>query len=82
MSSATSGVIGMIVPPPDMRAIIDKTAQFIAKQGPAMEKKIFSSDPTKIKFAFILPDNPFHAYYKMAVQSFKEGKSGKIGTEA
>lgn len=78
MSSTTSGDIGMIVPPPDMRAIIDKTAQFIAKQGPAMEKKIFSSDPTKIKFAFILPDNPFHAYYKMAVQSFKEGRSLRI----
>lgn len=75
MESNIKGIVGMIVPPPDMRAIIDRTAQFIAKQGPAMEKKIFSSDPTKIKFAFILPDNPFHPYYKMAVQSFKEGKS-------
>ena len=75
MESNIKGIVGMIIPPPDMRAIIDRTAQFIAKQGPTMEKKIFSSDPTKIKFAFILPDNPFHPYYKMAVQSFKEGKS-------
>lgn len=26
-------VVGVIVPPPDVRAIVDKTAQFVAKNG-------------------------------------------------
>ena len=39
----------MIIPPPDMRAIIDKTAEFIAKQGKEMEKRIYSEDKSKSK---------------------------------
>ena len=78
MSSGVKGIVGMIVPPPDMRAIIDRTAEFIAKHGPEMEKKIYSSDPTKIRFAFIEDNNPFHPYYKMAIQCYKEGKTPEI----
>jgi hypothetical protein len=31
--------IGIILPPPDIRAIIDKTAQFVAKHGGAPERE-------------------------------------------
>ena len=30
--------IGIIHPPPDIRTIVDKTAQFVAKNGPEFEK--------------------------------------------
>ena len=53
----------MIIPPPDMRAIIDKTAEFIAKQGKEMEKRIYSEDKSRVKFAFIGTEHPFHPYY-------------------
>ena len=74
MDSNIKGIVGMIVPPPDMRAIIDRTAEFVSKHGPEMEKKIYSSDPTKIRFAFIMEDNPFHPYYTMAIRCYKEGR--------
>lgn len=75
MESNIKGIVGMIIPPTEMRAIIDRTAEFVAKQGPEMEKKIYSSDPTRIRFAFIAKDNPFHPYYAMAIQCYKEGRS-------
>jgi splicing factor 3A subunit 1 len=32
--------VGVIVPPPDIRAIVDKTATFVARNGPEFEKRI------------------------------------------
>ena len=75
MESNIKGIVGMIIPPPEMRAVIDRTAEFVSKQGPEMEKKIYSSDPTHIRFAFIAKDNPFHPYYTFAIQCYKEGRS-------
>jgi splicing factor 3A subunit 1 len=31
--------IGVILPPPDIRAIVDKTAQFVAKNGANLQQK-------------------------------------------
>ena len=75
MESNIKGITGMIIPPPDMRAIIDLTAKHVSNHGPEMEKKIYSSDPTHIRFAFIAKDNPFHPYYAFAIQCYKEGRS-------
>lgn len=75
MQKSISGVDGMIIPPPDMRAIIDKTAEFIAKQGKEMEKRIYTEDKSRVKFAFLGSDHPFHPYYEMALKAYKEGKS-------
>lgn len=35
--------IGVIVPPPDIRAILDKTAQFVAKNGEKMAQVIITA---------------------------------------
>ncbi|CDP18162.1 unnamed protein product [Coffea canephora] len=36
--------IGIIYPPPDIRNIVDKTSQFVAKNGPEFEKRIMASN--------------------------------------
>ena len=33
-------VSGLIIPPPDIRAVVDKTAAFVAKHGKSFEEKV------------------------------------------
>ncbi|XXQ29728.1 SURP motif domain-containing protein [Plasmodiophora brassicae] len=54
----------VIVPPPDLRPIIEKTAAYVAKHGTAFEAVILSKQQNDRRFDFLHPDNPYHAYYK------------------
>ncbi len=59
--------IGVIVPPPDIRAILEKTAAFVAKNGAEFEKRILANEANNIKFNFLKPGDPYHAYYQAKV---------------
>lgn len=58
--------IGIIQPPPDIRSIVDKTATFVARNGPDFEKKILATNRGNAKFNFLNPSDPYHAYYRWA----------------
>jgi len=64
-------VVGVIVPPPDKRVICDKTAQFVARNGPSFLKKIRASDPTGRKFSFLNGDDIYNAYFLKKVKDFQ-----------
>merc|ERR1712217_226268 len=51
---------------------IDKTAQFVAKCGPEFEQRVLREQNHQ-KFAFLLPNNPYRAYYEHKVKEFKTG---------
>lgn len=68
--------VGTIVPPPDIRAIVDKTAQFVAKNGPEFEQRILGSEKNNQKFNFLLPADPYNAYYRGKIAAFKEEAAG------
>ena len=69
-------VVGVITPPPDIRAIVDKTAQFVARNGPEFETRILGSEKNNAKFNFLLPADPYNAYYKSKIAAFKEEAAG------
>jgi len=64
--------VGLIYPPPDIRGVIDKTAQFVAKCGPEFEQRVLR-EQNHTKFAFLLPTNPYRQYYEHKVKEFKTG---------
>ncbi|KAK9825176.1 hypothetical protein WJX81_003205 [Elliptochloris bilobata] len=68
--------IGIIHPPPDIRAIVDKTAQFVARNGLSFEKKILANEEKNVKFNFLRPTDPYHAYYRHRVTEFQEEEKG------
>ncbi|MEW5307630.1 MAG: hypothetical protein WDW36_010009 [Sanguina aurantia] len=69
--------VGVVLPPPDIRAIIDKTAQFVTKNGMEFEKRILASEKNNVKFNFLLATDPYHGYYKMRIKDFAdEGQDG------
>jgi len=68
-------VVGVIIPPPDIRAVVDKTAQFVARNGKSFEQRILaSSEGQTAKFNFMKAFDPYHAYYEMKIREVEEGK--------
>eukprot|EP00933_Yihiella_yeosuensis_P030521 TRINITY_DN24163_c0_g1_i1.p1 TRINITY_DN24163_c0_g1~~TRINITY_DN24163_c0_g1_i1.p1 ORF type:complete len:699 (-),score=262.40 TRINITY_DN24163_c0_g1_i1:188-2284(-) len=72
MPEDTNAGVGLIFPPPDIRGVIDKTAQFVAKCGPEFEQRVLR-EQNHTKFAFLLPSNPYRPYYEHKVKEFKTG---------
>ncbi|XP_060068714.1 splicing factor 3A subunit 1-like [Ylistrum balloti] len=72
--AAAKPVIGIIYPPPEVRNIVDKTASFVARNGPEFESRIRQNEVNNPKFNFLNPSDPYHAYYQHKVKEFKEGR--------
>jgi len=71
---ATKPVIGIIYPPPEVRNIVDKTASFVARNGPEFETRIRQNEINNPKFNFLTVNDPYHAYYRHKVKEFQEGR--------
>lgn len=72
-------VVGVIIPPPDIRAVVDKTAQFVARNGKSFEQRILSSSEGQTaKFNFMKAFDPYHAYYEMKIREVEEGKPAEV----
>ena len=65
----------VIIPPPEIIAIVDKTADFVAKHGPALEQKILGREAGVKKFEFLLATSVYHAYYRAKVAECSGGAS-------
>ena len=48
--------------------IIDKTASFVARNGPEFEKRILNNEANNTKFSFLQPKDPFNPYYNSRVR--------------
>ena len=68
--------VDVIIPPPEIKAIVDKTADFVAKHGPALEQKILGREAGVKKFEFLLTTSVYHAYYRAKVTECSGGASG------
>jgi len=54
--------------------IVDKTASFVARNGPEFESRIRQNELGNPKFNFLNFGDPYHAYYQHKVKEFKDGK--------
>jgi len=65
---------GIIRPPPEIRAVANRTALYVSKNGRAFETKILSSSKGQTpKFAFLHATSPFHAYYQDRIVFYDNG---------
>jgi len=67
-------IVGIIYPPPEVRNIVDKTASFVARNGPEFEARIRQNEIGNPKFNFLNFGDPYHAYYQYKVKDFREGR--------
>ena len=69
--------INIILPPPEVRNIVDKTASFVARNGPEFEQRIKQNEINNPKFNFLNLGDPYHAYYQHKVNELRDGKDDK-----
>eukprot|EP01066_Platyproteum_vivax_P015552 Platyproteum_vivax@DN6860_c0_g1_i2.p1 len=74
--SHPASTFGLIHPPQDIRNIIDKTAEYVAKNGPEFEARL-RDDQNKQKFSFLMPTNPYRPYYEAKIKEFQGGGAVK-----
>ncbi len=70
--------------PPSLRVLancIEKTAEFICKQGAQMEILMRAKEAGNLKFQFLNPDNPYHSIYKEVLEK-KRGRPRGYGDSA
>ncbi|CAI2178913.1 13941_t:CDS:2, partial [Funneliformis geosporum] len=61
----------IVVPPPDLKVIVDKMSAYVAKNGQSLEAKVREKHIDDPRFSFLLPWNEFHPYYKQKIQDEK-----------
>lgn len=73
---APNGEQNMILPPPAIRAIVDKTAAFVAKSPNAalFEDKIRAREKSDSRFAFLNAADAYHPYYQQRLDAFRAGE--------
>jgi hypothetical protein len=64
-------LVSLTVLPTD---IVDKTASFVARNGPEFEARIRQNEIGNPKFNFLNFGDPYHAYYQYKVKDFREGR--------
>lgn len=69
----------MILPPPDLKNFIAKTASFVRKNGKAFEDKIKEREKGNPKFTFLFSNDPYHPYYVSLLEDpfFSEKQDSK-----
>ncbi|KAI0062231.1 hypothetical protein BV25DRAFT_1825665 [Artomyces pyxidatus] len=67
---------GLILPPPEVKSIIDRTALFVARSAnpPQFEDKIRENRRTDPAFSFLNPADPYHAYYRHRMDKVERGE--------
>ena len=83
---AEGGITGVIVPPPEVRAIVDKTAGFVARNGKAFEARILEKNASSARFGFLKITNPYNRYYlkkidEIALKLVNDEEKGEEGEE-
>lgn len=61
--------------------IVDRTAQYVAKNGASFEERIKREHRDKPKFSFLLPDDPFNAYYQHKVRETRTSLLGDLNSK-
>lgn len=77
---------GVVLPPKDIRAIVEKTAGYVARNGPVFEDRIRDKEQSNSKFSFLSPNDAYAPFYQWRLSEVRAGRnadlSGKIGSAA
>lgn len=65
---------GVVLPPRDIREVIEKSAGYVARNGETFEARIRENNPTNPKFSFLVPGDAYNPYYVWRVKENKEGR--------
>ncbi|CCE87267.1 Piso0_005813 [Millerozyma farinosa CBS 7064] len=64
------------VPPDDLKKVIDKTVDYVIKNGSTFEERLKKNESKGSKFTFLLDDDQYHPYYKWKLNYDNDSKEG------
>ena len=75
---------GIVLPPRDIRAIVEKTAGYVARNGPAFEDRIRDKEKHNPKFSFLSAKDAYYPFYAWRLEEVREGRgtavsAGRVG---
>ena len=78
---------GVVLPPRDIRAIVEKTAGYVARNGLVFEDRIREKEKHNPKFSFLSPNDAYSAFYAWRLEEVREGRgtavsAGRVGEAA
>lgn len=66
-TNSSASLIQPPTPPPQVKAVIDKLVEFVAKSGAKFEQVVREKEKNNDKFAFLHPWNQYNPYYQWAL---------------
>ncbi|KAI9848547.1 MAG: SF3a splicing factor complex subunit [Sclerophora amabilis] len=69
---------GVVLPPKDIRAILEKTAGYVARNGAIFEDRIREKERSNPKFSFLTANDAYSAFYVWRLSEIKEGRGTAI----
>ena len=69
---------GVVLPPRDIRAIVEKTAGYVARNGPAFEDRIREKEKHNPKFSFLSAKDAYFPFYAWRLEEVKEGRGTAV----
>lgn len=61
----------VILPPSEIRLIVEKLAAYVVKNGRSFEDKILEKERHNPKFSFLYPNDPYNAYYQKRLEEYE-----------
>ncbi|KAK4539894.1 hypothetical protein LTR36_010288 [Oleoguttula mirabilis] len=68
---------GTVLPPRNVREVIEKTAGYVCRNGKSFEEKLRENQGTT-KLTFLVPDDAFYPYYQWRLTEIREGRGNAI----
>lgn len=65
-------MIGMIIPPAQIKERAEKTAEYAANNGEEFEKLLFEKEKTNPKFIFLHKESPYRPYYDYMINEHRK----------
>ena len=69
---------GVVLPPRDIRAIVEKTAGYVARNGPAFEDRIREKERHNPKFSFLSANDAYFPFYAWRLEEVQEGRGTAV----
>jgi len=78
---------GVVLPPKDIRGIVEKTAGYVARNGPVFEDRIRDKEKINPKFSFLSTNDAYSPFYLWRLSEIREGRgtavsAGRMGENA
>jgi splicing factor 3A subunit 1 len=77
---------GVVLPPKDIRTIVETTAGYVARAGAVFENRIREKEGKNPKFSFLFAHDAYNPYYLWRLNEVREGRgtaisAGRVGED-